>query len=258
MGGPQGAGVTASFSLEGRSALVAGGGGGIGSAVAVALADAGTSVTVLARTPEPLQVVAERIAAAGGSARVAVADVTDPDSVAAALDPIPAHDIVVNAAGINRPRPFVDVEIANFDELFAVNVRGTFIVTQHQVRRLLMEGRAGVVINVSSQMGHVGAPNRVVYCGAKHAVEGMTKAMAVELGSKGIRVVAVAPTWIETAFTASSFSQPGFREQVLKELPIGRIGTPDDVAAAIVFLASDAASLITGTSLLVDGGWTAH
>lgn len=258
MGRPQGASVTAGYSLEGRSALVTGGGGGIGGAAARALAAAGAEVTVMARTPEHLHAVADRIAAAGGSARVALADVTDPDSVAAALDPIPAHDIVVNAAGVNRPRAFADVEIANFDELFAVNVRGTFIVSQHQVRRLLMDGRAGVVINVSSQMGHVGAPNRVVYCGTKHAVEGMTKAMAVELGPKGIRVVTVAPTWVETPLTAAFFARPGFRERVLEELPIGRIGTPDDVAHSIVFLASDAASLITGTSLLVDGGWTAH
>lgn len=244
--------------LAGRRAIVTGAGGGIGGAAAVALAAAGAEMTLLGRSAPSLDVVAANIRQAGGQAATCLCDVTDEASVARALDALPAHDIVVNAAGANKPQPFTDIAMETFDSLFALNVRGVFMVTQNQVRRLLAEGRPGVVVNVSSQMGHVGAPNRSVYCGTKHAVEGMTKALAVELAPHGIRVVAVAPTWIETPFTRPFFEDAAFKASVLADLPIGRLGQPEDVAGAIVFLASDAASLITGTSLLIDGGWTAR
>jgi NAD(P)-dependent dehydrogenase (short-subunit alcohol dehydrogenase family) len=245
-------------SLEGRRALVTGGGGGIGGAAAIGLASAGAELTILGRHQEPLDEVAAVIRASGGTARTALGDVTDHEEIVRVLSGLPTHDIVVNAAGGNRPQPFADVEIDTFDALFALNVRGLFSVSQYAARRMISEGKRGVIVHVSSQMGHVGAVNRTVYCGTKHAVEGLTKAMAMDLAPHRIRVVAVAPTWIETSFTKPFFDVPGFREQVLADLPIGRIGTPEDVAGAIVFLASDAASLITGTSLLVDGGWTAH
>jgi NAD(P)-dependent dehydrogenase (short-subunit alcohol dehydrogenase family) len=243
--------------LAGRRALVTGAGGGIGGAASVALAASGAAVTLLGRSLAPLEVVAARIREGGGSATVCQCDVTDEGSVKAALDPLAVHDVIVNAAGGNRPQPFTDIELSTFDSLFAVNVRGLFTVTQHQVRRLLAAGKPGVVVNVSSQMGHVGAPNRSVYCGTKHAVEGITKALGVELAPRGIRVVAVAPTWIETPLTRPFFEDEAFKASVLADLPIGRLGQPEDVASAIVFLASDGASLITGTSLLIDGGWTA-
>jgi NAD(P)-dependent dehydrogenase (short-subunit alcohol dehydrogenase family) len=241
----------------GRRALVTGAAGGIGGAASLALAAAGAEVTLMGRTVAPLEAVAVRIREAGGTASLAPADVTDQASVAAALDPLPVHDVVVNAAGGNKPQPFTSISMDTFDSLFALNVRGLFIVTQHQVARLLAEDRRGVIVNVSSQMGHVGAPNRSVYCGTKHAVEGITKALGVELAPRGIRVVAVAPTWIETPFTKPFFEDAAFKASVLADLPVGRLGQPEDVAGAIVFLASDAASLITGTSLLIDGGWTA-
>lgn len=244
--------------LVGRRALVTGAGGGIGGATSLALAAAGAAVTLVGRTRGSLDLVAERISDAGGDAIVAAFDVTDDRAVAAALATLPTHDIVVNAAGANQPQPFTDVAMETFDRLFALNVRGVFSVTQHAVRRLLDEGRGGVIVNVSSQMGHVGAVNRSVYCGTKHAVEGITKALAVELAPRGIRVVAVAPTWIETPLTQPFFEDAAFRQAVIDDLPIGRLGQPEDVAGAIVFLVSDAASLITGTSLLIDGGWTAH
>ena len=245
-------------SLAGRRALVTGAGGGIGGAASVALAAAGAEVTLLGRSLGPLEVVAARIREAGGQATVCPADVTNEKSVTDALDPLPVHDVVVNAAGGNRPQPFADIALETFDSLFALNVRGLFTVTQHQVRLLLAAKRPGVIVNVSSQMGHVGAPNRSVYCGTKHAVEGITKALGVELGPHGIRVVTVAPTWIETPLTRPFFEDAAFKASVVADLPIGRIGQPEDVAAAIVFLASDGASLITGTSLLIDGGWTAR
>ena len=244
--------------LAGRRALVTGAGGGIGSAASIALAAAGAAVTLLGRSAAPLELVAQRIRSGGGEATVSSADVTDARSVAGALDGLPVHDVVVNAAGANKPEPFAEVDLATFDSLFALNVRGLFIVTQQQVRRMLAEKRAGVIINLSSQMGHVGAENRSVYCGTKHAVEGITKALAVELAPHGIRVVAVAPTWIETPFTKPFFEDVQFKRSVLANLPIGRLGQPEDVAGAIVFLASDSAALITGTSLLIDGGWTAR
>jgi NAD(P)-dependent dehydrogenase (short-subunit alcohol dehydrogenase family) len=137
-------------------------------------------------------------------------------------------------------------------------VRAAFAVTQRAVRRLLAEGRRGVVINVTSQMGHVGAANRSVYCASKHALEGLTKALAVELAPAGIRVVSVAPTFVDTPMTRPMFEDSGFRSEVLSSIPLGRLGAPDDVAAAVVFLAGEGASMITGTSLLVDGGWTAR
>lgn len=245
-------------SLAGRRALVTGAGGGIGGATSIALAGAGAEITLLGRSIAPLEVVAARIRDAGGRATLCPCDVTDEASVKRALDPLPVHDVVVNAAGSNKPQPFVDIALDTFDSLFDLNVRGLFIVTQHQVRRMLAEKRAGVIVNVSSQMGHVGAPNRSVYCGTKHAVEGITKALGVELAPHGIRVVAVAPTWIETPFTKPFFEDAAFKASVIADLPIGRLGQPEDVAGAIVFLASDAASLITGTSLLIDGGWTAR
>jgi NAD(P)-dependent dehydrogenase (short-subunit alcohol dehydrogenase family) len=245
-------------SLEGRRALVTGAGGGIGSATARALAAAGAEVTLVGRSIGPLMRVADEITAAGGRATPCPLDVTDRAAVAAVLDPLPSHDIVVNAAGTNRPQPFIEVDADTFDTLFAVNVLGLFAVTQHQVRRLIAEGRAGVVVNVSSQMGHVGAPDRTVYCGTKHAVEGITKALGVELAPHGIRVVSVAPTWIETDLTRPFFADRSFLDRVLADLPLGRVGQPEEVARAIVFLASDDGSLITGSSLLLDGGWTAH
>jgi NAD(P)-dependent dehydrogenase (short-subunit alcohol dehydrogenase family) len=194
----------------------------------------------------------------GGRARVCPCDVTDDAELDATLDALPTHDLVVNGAGGNRPQPLVDVEMATVDALITLNVRGTIAVTRHVVRRLVAEGRRGVIINITSQMGHVGAANRTIYCATKHAVEGFTKALAVELAPAGIRVVSVAPTFIETPLTRPFLEDPAFRDEVMRSIPMGRLGTPEDVAAAVVFLASDGAALITGTSLLVDGGWTAR
>jgi NAD(P)-dependent dehydrogenase (short-subunit alcohol dehydrogenase family) len=184
--------------------------------------------------------------------------VTDDDAGAALFAAAPTHDIVVNAAGANRPQRLEQVDMATFDALFALNVRGTFSVIRHAVQRMRDAGRGGVVINVSSQMGHVGAPTRIVYCATKHAVEGMTKALAVELAPDGIRVVAVAPTFVDTPLTRPYFEDAAFREAVLASIPMGRLATVEEVAAAAVFLAGEGASIITGTSLLVDGGWTAR
>ena len=254
--------ASARFSLQGRAALVTGAGRGLGRSIAGALADAGAEVWLLARTGEELERAAEAIRAAGGRAAPVACDVTDSGAVARVIGDMPALDVLVNNAGTNIPEPFVDVSEAHLDRLLDLNVRAAFLVAQAGARRMLADtnrrSRGGAIINVSSQMGHVGAVNRSVYCLTKHALEGLTKAMALELAPHGIRVNSLAPTFIETPLTAPMFAQPEFSKWVHDRIPLGRLGTLDEVAAAALFLASPAASLVTGTSLVVDGGWTAQ
>lgn len=244
--------------LDGLTALVTGGSRGIGRAAVRALAELGCSVVAMSRSAADLELVVAMSASEGAEVIAVVCDVTDDVQVKCALDRIGVIDILVNAAGTNVPQPFPEVSADTFDQLFKLNLRSTFIVTQHAVKRMLADGRAGSIVNVSSQMGHVGASNRSVYCATKHAIEGLTKALAVELGPAGIRVNTVAPTFIETSMTAPFLANDEFRSSVVSQIPLGRIGTVDEVAAAIAFLASPSSSLVTGTSLLVDGGWTAH
>jgi NAD(P)-dependent dehydrogenase (short-subunit alcohol dehydrogenase family) len=239
--------------LEGRVAVVTGAGGGLGSACAQALAGAGASLLLLGRTAAPLRAVAERT---GG--RIEVCDVTDSARVRAVLGSLHAVDVLVTCAGGNRPQPFLEVDDAALEWSWALNVRGAFVSAQAAARRMLARGGGGAIVHVTSQMGHVGAPGRTVYCAAKHALEGLTKAMAVELAPHGIRVNAVAPTFVETPLTRPFLAVPGFRDDVLARIPLGRLGTPEEVAHAVLFAASPASSLMTGTSLVVDGGWTAQ
>ena len=191
-----------------------------------------------------------------------VCDVTKREQVHFALAGIERLDILLNNAGMNVPEPFVDVSEAHLDDMIALNVRAAFLVAQAAVRKMLQDPdrpkRGGSIIHVTSQMGRVGAERRTVYCMTKHAIEGLTKAMAVELAPNNIRVNAIAPTFLETPMTASFLADPEFRNWVISRIPLGRIGRMDEVTGAIVFLASPAASLITGTSLAIDGGWTAR
>jgi len=245
--------------LAGRHALVTGASGGIGAAVAEAIGrDGAAGVTLAGRCQARLEPVAERVRATGARAATLVADLTDPAAIASALGHAGAFDVVVHAAGANVPEPFLDVSAATADRLWALNVRAGLLVSQHASRTLIEQRRGGTIVFLSSQMGHVGAKDRTVYCATKHAVEGLTKAMAVELAPHGIRVVAVAPTFIRTPMTEPFLRDERFAEAVRRQMPLGRIGEPADVAEAVVFLASDRASLTTGCSLLVDGGWTAH
>ena len=243
-------------------ALVTGAGRGLGAEMAVALGGAGAEVLVMSRTASDLDQVAARIAAAGGRAKALVCDVKDRSQLRAKIGRLDRLDVLVNNAGMNVPEPFVDVSEAHLDEQLALNVRAAFLVAQTAVRKMLeapdRRERGGAVINVSSQMGHVGSAGRTVYCMAKHAIEGLTKAMAVELAPHNIRVNAIGPTFIETPMTAPFFANPEFREWATSRIPLGRIGKMEEVAGAVVFLASQAASLITGASLVIDGGWTAQ
>jgi NAD(P)-dependent dehydrogenase (short-subunit alcohol dehydrogenase family) len=245
------------FRLDGKLALVTGAGRGIGRAVALALADAGAELLLNSRTPRELEIVAAEIVANGGRAHPLSFDVTDSAAARDAITALPRLDILVNNAGINRPQAFLDVDEPILDQIIALNVKAPFVVAQAAARHMVRDG-GGVVINVTSQMGHVGSErDRTVYVMTKHAIEGLTKAMAVELAPKGVRVVSIAPTFIDTPLTTPFFANPEFREWVLKRVPIGRVGTVEEVAYAVVFLASPAARLVTGSSLLVDGGWTA-
>jgi NAD(P)-dependent dehydrogenase (short-subunit alcohol dehydrogenase family) len=249
---------TPSFGLQGKRALVTGAGRGIGLAAASALAEAGAHVTLCARTNYEIAAAAAAIRDSGGRAEGRVLDVTrleDVDTFIAGSDPF---DILVNNAGTNRPAPFVEVTSTDFDLILDINVRAAFFMSQAVARRLIATGRPGSIIQISSQMGHVGSPRRSVYCASKHALEGMTKAMALELAPHNIRVNSLAPTFVETPMTKPFFENPEFRSFVLGKIKLGRIGHVEDLMGAIVFLASDAALMMTGTSLVIDGGWTAE
>jgi NAD(P)-dependent dehydrogenase (short-subunit alcohol dehydrogenase family) len=249
--------MTDPFRLDGKTALVTGAGRGIGRGIALALATAGASLILNSRTQADLDTVAAEIGAAGGTARTLAFDVIDADAVKTAFAQIPRLDILVNNAGVNRPQPFLEVDEATLDRLIDLNIRALFRTAQTGAR-LMAANNGGVIINMSSQMGHVGSErNRTVYVMTKHAVEGLTKAMAVELAPKNIRVVTIAPTFVETPLTRPFFDDPETRKWILDRIPLGRAGTIDEVAQAVVFLASPAAALVTGSSLLADGGWTA-
>ena len=246
------------FSLDGKRALVTGAGRGIGLAAAQALAAFGAHVTLVSRSGDDIAAAAAGIRVGGGSADHTALDVTDIDAVRAWVAEVPPYDVLVNNAGTNRPGPFVDVKVEDFDLVSGLNIRASFFVAQAVARRLIETGKTGSIIHVSSQMGHVGAAHRTVYCTTKFAIEGMSKAMAVELAPHGIRVNTLCPTFIETPMTEPFFRNPEFRAAVLSKIKLGRLGTVDDLAGSLILLASDASSLMTGTSLVVDGGWTAE
>lgn len=247
-----------SFRLDGRRALVTGAGRGLGLAAASALADAGAHVTLAARTANEIEDAAQAIRARGQQAEALALDVRDIEATRAAITKAEPFDILVNNAGTNRPAPFVDVKLEDFDFVFSLNVRAAYFVAQAAARRLVETKKPGSIINISSQMGHVGGPTRTVYCATKHAMEGFTKAMAIELAPHNIRVNTVGPTFIETPMTRPFFQNQAFREDTLKRIKLGRLGQLEEVTGAIVFLASDASSLMTGSALMLDGGWTAE
>jgi NAD(P)-dependent dehydrogenase (short-subunit alcohol dehydrogenase family) len=245
------------FRLDGKRALISGAGRGIGLAAAAALAEAGAHVTLAARSRDEIEAGAAEIRAAGGQAATMVLDVSDLDGVAAAIAASDPFDILVNNAGMNRPQPFLDVSVTNFDAIMSLNVRSAFFMAQAVARQMVAAKNGGSIINVSSQMGHVGAASRSVYCASKWAMEGMTKAMAVELGPHNIRVNTLCPTFIETPMTKPFFANPSFKAAVVSKIKLGRVGQVEDLTGAIVFLASSAAALMTGSALVIDGGWTA-
>jgi NAD(P)-dependent dehydrogenase (short-subunit alcohol dehydrogenase family) len=247
-----------SFRLDGRRVLVTGAGRGIGLSCAQALAEAGADVTLAARSLDEVEAAAVAIRDAGGRAAALAVDVTDLQAFAGAIAAAEPFAAFINNAGTNRPKPFAEVTPDDFDAVMDLNVRAAYFAAQAVVRRMLDTGTRGSIVNMSSQMGHVGGAKRTIYCASKHAMEGFTKAMAIELGPHGIRVNTICPTFIETPMTKPYFEDAAFRDSVLSKIKLGRLGTPAEVAGAVVFLASDASALMTGSALMVDGGWTAE
>lgn len=244
-----------SFRLSGKHALVAGASSGIGLGCAVALAEAGAQVTCVARREKPLTEAVEAMRAEGWEAEAHAADVTD----IAQLDAIfsKSFDVVVNAAGVARHSPALDTVPKDFDAVMNVNLRAAYFLSQRAAQVLKDANRSGSIILISSQMGHVGGIDRAVYCASKHAVEGMMKAMAMELGPLGIRINTVCPTFIRTPLTEETFKDPEKRAWLEQKIKLGRVGQVEDVMGAVVYLASDASGLVTGSSQMIDGGWTA-
>ena len=247
---------TPSFRLDGKRALVTGGGRGIGLAAASALAAAGAHVTLAARTRSEIEDAAAAIRARGEKADALTLDVTDIDAARKALAAAEPYQVLVNNAGTNRPAHLPDIKVEDFDLVFSLNVRAAFFMAQTVALRLMVAKLPGSIINISSQMGHVGAARRAVYCASKHAMEGFTKAMAIELAPHNIRVNSLGPTFLETPMTRPFFEDKAFRDEVLSKIKLGRLGQLDELTGAIVFLASDASSLMTGSALVLDGGWT--
>ncbi|KHS43837.1 SDR family NAD(P)-dependent oxidoreductase [Novosphingobium subterraneum] len=246
---------TPSLRLDGKRAVVTGAGRGIGLAAAAALAQAGAAVTLVARSSGE---IAQAAAAIGNGAQGATLDVADLDAVAAFFAEREPFHVLVNNAGTNRPMPMWDVGPADYDAVLGLNLRAAFFVAQACARRMIETGTPGSLIHMGSQMGHVGGPNRSLYCASKWAIEGMNKSFALDLAQHGIRSNTIAPTFIETPLTEPMFADPAFRASVLARIKLGRIGQVEDLMGAVLFLATDASALMTGTSLVVDGGWTAE
>ena len=248
---------TPSFRLDGRRALVSGASSGIGEAAAVALAEAGAEVTLVARRVEKLQALAGAMTAEGWRAVPLALDITDLEAAEAAVAASGPFDILVNSAGLARHAPATETTLADYDEVTDLNVKAAYFLTRNVARGLLNAGRPGSLINISSQMAHISGPSRSVYSATKHAVEGFTKAMAIELGPKGIRVNTICPTFVRTPLTEPILADQRTIDWVKTKIKLGRLGEVEDMMGAVVFLASDASALVTGTALMVDGGWTA-
>jgi len=249
---------TPSFRLENKRALVTGGTRGIGFAAAVALAEAGAAVTIAARTTADVQRVADEMAAAGFTADGVAIDISDHRATGMFVADSEPFDVLVNSAGMARHSTLADITPTDYQAVMDLNVAATLFVSQAVAGRLIALGRPGSIINISSQMGHVSGPRRVVYSASKFAVEGLTRGLAIELAPHAIRVNTVCPTFIDTEFNARYLGDEGFRDWILSKIKLGRIGRVEDIMGPVVFLASDAAALMTGSSLMVDGGWTAE
>lgn len=248
---------TPSFRLDGKRALVTGAGRGIGLALAAALAEAGAAVTLVARSEPEIAAAAAAIRARGEMADAVVLDVLALDAVHRFFTGRDAFHILVNNAGTNRPMPMWQVGEDDYDAVLGLNLKACFFVAQAAAKRMMEQGIKGSLIHIGSQMGHVGGPNRSLYCASKWAIEGMSKAMALDLAPSGIRSNVIAPTFIETPMTRPFFEDAAFKQDVLQKIKLGRLGQVEDLMGAVLFLAGEASSLMTGTSLIVDGGWTA-
>lgn len=248
---------TPSFRLDGKRALITGGSRGIGLGGAVALAEAGAHVVITARTADEVNAAAHEMRDAGYKVDAVVLDVTDLDALNSFINDQAPFDILFNNAGTNKPTPFIDVTPDQYDMISNINSRAAFFVAQAVVKKMIEVGKGGSIIHTSSQMAHVGGLDRSVYCQTKFGIEGLTKTMALELAEHKIRVNTICPTFIRTPMTQSTFDDPERVAWLTSKIKLGRIGEIEDIMGAVLYLASDASALVTGTSLLVDGGWTA-
>ena len=249
---------TPSFRLDGRRALVAGASSGIGAASAVALAEAGAEVTLAARGRDALEALAAEMTAAGMTVRTLPLDVSDIAATGEAVAAEGPFDILVNSAGLARHAAAIETDPDDYDAVTDLNVRGAYFLARSVAKGLLAARKPGSLVTISSQMAHVGGIDRTVYCATKHAVEGFTKSMAIEWGRAGIRVNTICPTFIRTPLAEQTLSNPERRAWIESKIQLGRVGEVEDIMGAVLFLASDASALVTGSALMVDGGWTAE
>lgn len=249
---------TPSFRLDGKTALVTGASSGIGLGCAAALAQAGAHVVCAARGAEKLTATVAAIQAEGGSAEALVLDMADLGLLERALDDLDPFDVVVNSAGLARHGPALDTTPADYDAVMGINLRAAYFLSTGAARRMIAAGKPGSIIHISSQMGHVGGIDRAVYCATKHGLEGMVKAMAVEWGPSQVRINTICPTFIRTPLAEQTLAIPERRKWIEEKIKLGRVGEIEDIMGAVVYLASDASALVTGSSMLIDGGWTAE
>ena len=249
---------TPSFSLKNKRALVTGAGRGIGMGAAIALSSAGAEVLMVSRTTRELEIIDNYLRGLGHKCSYKSLDVTDEKAVSKLIKNEDCFDILVNNAGTNIPSSLVETKIEDFDYVMSLNVKSVINLTKNVVKKMLENNILGSIINVSSQMGHVGGPNRTTYCSTKFALEGFTKSLAIELAPNGIRVNSICPTFIKTPMTEPFLKDKDFKNQVLSMIPLGRLGEVEDLMGPFVFLASEASSMMTGSSVLVDGGWTSR
>ena len=249
---------TPTFSLANKNALVVGASSGIGLACAVALADYGAKVTLAARRTKNIKELAEKLNDKGCDASILDLDISNLENIEQNLLSKGPYDVLVNSAGIAKHSLSKNTKVSDFDEVLNVNLKGAFFLTRTVANQLLKDKKSGSLINISSQMGIVGGLERSVYCASKHAVEGFTKAMAIEYGPYGIRINTICPTFILTDLTRPTFEDAKKRKWIEEKIKLGRVGKVEDIMGAVIYLASDASSLVTGSALMVDGGWTAE
>ncbi|GLQ36209.1 3-oxoacyl-ACP reductase [Amylibacter marinus] len=246
---------TPSFSLKGKRALITGASSGIGRACAVAMAEAGASVVCAARTAGPLNKTVDDMQEQGWDASALQLDQTNLDQLETAMrEPF---DIVINSAGMGRHKPALETTPEDYDAVMSLNLRSAYFLSKFAASAMKDNGVQGSIIHLSSQMGHVGGTDRTVYSASKHALEGMVKAMAIEWGELGIRINTICPTFIRTPLTRATLDDPKRAAWINDKIKLNRVGEVEDVMAAALYLASDAASLVTGTHMIIDGGWTA-
>ena len=249
---------TPSMRLEGKRALVTGASSGIGLACATALAEYGAHVVCAARRSSKLNELVDAIKANGWQAQSLILDVSDIDKMESVLSQQDSFDIVVNSAGLARHGPALEANPSDFDAVMNVNLKGAYFLSAITARNMMKFDKSGSIIHISSQMGYVGGIERSIYCASKHAVEGFIKAMAIEWGPKKIRINSICPTFIRTSLTESTFENPERVKWIEEKIKLGRTGEVEDIMGAVIYLASDASDLVTGTALMVDGGWTAE